>query len=157
MFLSAASVVREFCISRRKCAQNPPGRGPSLATMIDHLELQTRNLDASVRFYADLLRPLGYQQKVDGRNKGFGDGTTLDLFLAEGEPSSHVHFAFGVPTRATVDRIYEIARAAGHQLDRPPALAPHIHPDYYAGYVRDPDGRLIEFVCHAPPLAQPPG
>jgi hypothetical protein len=34
-------------------------------------------------------------------------------------------------------------------LDRAPALAPHIHPDYYAGYLRDPDGRLVEFVCHA--------
>ena len=37
---------------------------------------------------------------------------------------------------------------AGHALDRAPALMPHIHPDYYAGFFRDPDGRLIEFVCH---------
>lgn len=117
--------------------------------MIDHLELQTRNISANVRFYADLLGPLGYEQKVDGPAKGFGDGTTLDFFFVEGEPSVNVHFAFGASSRVTVDRIYEIARAAGHQLDRAPALAPHIHANYYAGYVRDPDGRLIEFVCHA--------
>ena len=33
-------------------------------------------------------------------------------------------------------------------LDRAPALAPHVHPNYYAAYLRDPDGRLIEFTCH---------
>jgi catechol 2,3-dioxygenase-like lactoylglutathione lyase family enzyme len=118
--------------------------------MIDHLELNTRQLAASLLFYADTLAPLGYVQKVDGPAKGFGDGVSLDLFLAEGEPSANVHFAFRAPDRATVDRIYAIGRERGHALDRAPALAHHIHPNYYAGYLRDPDGRLIEFVCHAP-------
>ena len=49
-----------------------------------------------------------------------------------------------------VDRIYAIGGEKGHSLDRAPALAPHIHPNYYAGYLRDPDGRLVEFVCHEP-------
>ncbi|MBW8744674.1 MAG: VOC family protein [Sphingomonas sp.] len=118
--------------------------------MIDHLEINTLQLAASLVFYADALAPLGYVQKVNGPAKGFGDGASLDLFLAEGDPSRNVHFAFRASDRATVDRIYEIGRERGHTLDRAPALAPHIHPDYYAGYLRDPDGRLIEFVCHAP-------
>ncbi|WP_394825258.1 VOC family protein [Pendulispora albinea] len=116
--------------------------------MIDHLELSTRNIDASVRFYGDVLGPLGYEQKVTGPAKGFGDGKSLDVFLVAGEPSTNVHFAFGAPSRAVVDKVYEVARALGHALDRAPALAPHIHPNYYAGYLRDPDGRLVEFVCH---------
>jgi len=116
--------------------------------MIDHLEIQTRNVDANADFYSDVLGALGYARKVDGRAKGYGDGTGLDLFIVEGEPSANVHFAFAAPSRTIVDRIYETARAAGHQLDRAPALAPHIHPNYYAGYLRDPDGRLVEFVCH---------
>ena len=33
-------------------------------------------------------------------------------------------------------------------LDRAPALAPHVHPNYYAAYLRDPDGRLVKFTCH---------
>ena len=118
--------------------------------MIDHLEIKTRQLTASQAFYADTLAPLGYAQKVGGPAKGFGDGVSLDLFLVEGEPSANVHFAFRAPDRATVDRIYQVGGERGHVLDRAPALAPHIHPDYYAGYLRDPDGRLIEFVCHAP-------
>jgi catechol 2,3-dioxygenase-like lactoylglutathione lyase family enzyme len=116
--------------------------------MIDHLELQTRDLEASVRFYADVLGPLGYEKKVDGKAKGFGDGKSLDFFLVEGEPSVNVHFAFAAPDRATVDRICKVVTTAGHKLDRAPALAPSIHPNYYAGYARDPDGRLVEFVCH---------
>ncbi len=118
--------------------------------MIDHLELRTSNLAASTRFYTDLLAPLGYRLKVDGPAKGFGDGISLDLFLIEGDPSANMHFAFRAPDRATVDRIHALGRKAGHRLDRAPALAPHIHPNYYAGYLRDPDDRLVEFVCHDP-------
>ncbi len=116
--------------------------------MIDHLELSTRKLDACVVFYTDVLSPLGYMLEVDGPAKGFGDGTTLDFFLRDGEPSTNVHYAFGAPSRALVDRVYEAARAAGHTLDRAPALAPNIHPNYYAGYLRDPNGHLVEVVCH---------
>lgn len=118
--------------------------------MIDHLELRTRSLVKSLHFYGDVLAPLGYRLMVDGAAKGFGDGASLDFFVAEGDPSANIHFAFNAPSRALVDRIYEVAREAGHTLDRRPALAPHIHPHYYAVYLRDPDGHLIEFVCHKP-------
>jgi catechol 2,3-dioxygenase-like lactoylglutathione lyase family enzyme len=118
--------------------------------MIDHLELRTQQLEASVAFYRDVLRPLGYSLEVDGLSKGFGDGVTLDFFITEGETSTNVHYAFGAPSRVLVDRVYDVARSAGHRLDRAPALAPHIHVNYYAGYLRDPDGHLVEIVCHLP-------
>lgn len=118
--------------------------------MLDHLEIQTADLLAAVRFYRAVLGPLGYDMSVDGKAKGFGDGARLDFFLVEGAPSSNVHYAFEAPDRTVVDRIYGAAREQGFTLDRAPALAPHIHPNYYAGYLRDPDGRLIEFVCHKP-------
>jgi catechol 2,3-dioxygenase-like lactoylglutathione lyase family enzyme len=117
--------------------------------MIDHIEIHTERMDECLRFYAKVLAPLGYAQKVNGIAKGFGNETTLDFFLVEGAPSQ-LHFAFTAPDRATVDRVYAAARAGRLTLDRAPGLAPHIHPHYYAGYLRDPDGRLIEFVCHAP-------
>jgi len=95
--------------------------------VIDHLEIKTQRLEASLKFYADVLAPLGYAQTVDGPAKGFGDGVSLDLFLLDGEPSRNVHFAFRAPDRDTVDRIYEIGWECGHVLDRAPALAPHIY------------------------------
>jgi catechol 2,3-dioxygenase-like lactoylglutathione lyase family enzyme len=117
--------------------------------MIDHIEIYTAHMAECPRFYARALGPLGYVQKVDSLAKGFGNDSALDLFLVEGEPSK-LHFAFTAPDRGTVDRVYAAARGARLTLDRAPALAPHIHPNYYAGYLRDPDGRLIEFVCHKP-------
>lgn len=118
--------------------------------MLDHLEIRTEKLDEAVRFYSVLLAPLGYEQKVDGKAKGFGDGVRLDFFLVSGPPSTDVHYAFEARSRAVVNLVYETGRKAGFALDRAPELAPQIHPDYYAGYLRDPDGRLIEFVCHQP-------
>jgi catechol 2,3-dioxygenase-like lactoylglutathione lyase family enzyme len=115
--------------------------------VIDHLEVRTRDIPANVRFYSDLLTPLGYELKVDGPAKAFGDEAGLDFFLVEGDPAKDLHFAFAAGSRAMVDRIYETGRKAGHKLDRAPALAPHVHPNYYAGYLRDPDDRLGEFVC----------
>lgn len=118
--------------------------------MLDHLEIKTPDLPRTLHFYTTLLAPLGYQLTVDGAAKGFGDGKSLDFFLVEGEASAQVHYAFNAPDRSAVDAIYAIGRDAGFTLDREPALAPHIHPNYYAGYLRDPDDRLVEFVCHAP-------
>ncbi len=119
--------------------------------MLDHLEIKTPDLACTLHFYTVLLAPLGYRLMVDGVAKGFGDGKRLDFFLTRGEVSTNVHFAFTAPDRRAVDAIYAIGGQAGFTLDREPALAPHIHPNYYAGYLRDPDDRLIEFVCHQPP------
>jgi catechol 2,3-dioxygenase-like lactoylglutathione lyase family enzyme len=118
--------------------------------LLDHLEIKTPDLARTLHFYGTLLAPIGYRLIVDSAAKGFGDGNRLDFFLVEGDASENVHFAFTAPDRPAVDAIYAIGRDAGFELDRAPALAPHIHPDYYAGYLRDPDGRLVEFVCHAP-------
>jgi len=115
--------------------------------MIDHLELQTRRLGETVNFYSDVLNPLGYRLMLNGTVKGFGSDGTMDLFLVEGAPSSDVHFAFAATSRALVDAAWDAGKAAGHVTDRPPALAPNVHSDYYAGYLRDPDGRLVEIVC----------
>lgn len=115
--------------------------------MIDHLELKTNRLAESVRFYRDVLKPLGYEQKLDGPVAGFGDHRGMDLFLVDGDPSANVHYAFAAKTRLIVDAAWEAGRSGRHVLDRAPSLAPNIHPNYYAGYLRDPDGRLVEIVC----------
>lgn len=115
--------------------------------MIDHLELQTRKIDQTSRFYGEVLEPLGYRQILDGAAKGFGTDSAMDLFVVNGEPSANVHFAFAAASRSAVDDAWRAGESGGHVTDQPPALAPHIHPNYYAGYLRDPDGRLVEIVC----------
>ena len=117
--------------------------------MLDHLEIRTRKMDDCVAFYRTVLAPLGYELVVDGPTKGFGHGDKLDFWLVDGDASIDVHYAFGAPTRALVQQAFLLSGQNGSTQDRAPALAPHIHPDYYAGYARDPDGRLVEFVCHS--------
>lgn len=118
--------------------------------MIDHIEISTRSLAQATRFYADVLAPLGYSLMLDEATKGFGANGAMDLFLVESQPSANVHFAFAAPSRAAVDACWTAGQANGHRTDREPALAANIHPNYYAGYLRDPDGHLIEFVCQRP-------
>ena len=118
--------------------------------MIDHLELKTRKLAETARFYCDVLAPLGYRRKMDGPIQGFGADGGMDLFLVVGEPSANVHFAFAADSRPTVDACWKAGRDKGHLTDREPALAPDIHPNYYAGYLRAPDGHLVEIVCQKP-------
>lgn len=118
--------------------------------MLDHLEIHTRQIDACVSFYTSVLEPLGYRLSVDGPQKGFEHEGHLDFWIVDGEPSRDVHYAFGSPDRATVREAFLRADRHGGRQDRPPMLAPHVHPNYFAGYARDPDERLVEFVCQLP-------
>jgi catechol 2,3-dioxygenase-like lactoylglutathione lyase family enzyme len=118
--------------------------------VIDHLEIRTRQLDAVVAFYRRVLAPLGYELKLNSNSTGFATPAGPDFFILEGPPSADVHYAFRATDRATVRACYESGRESTGELDREPALAPAVHPHYYAGYLRDPDQRLVEFVCHTP-------
>jgi catechol 2,3-dioxygenase-like lactoylglutathione lyase family enzyme len=119
--------------------------------MIDHLELFTADIRRTSEFYRLALAPIGYSLRVEGKSNGFGaDPAKLDFWVREGGPSSpRPHFAFGCATRGLVDQAHRAALEAGGENNGAPALLPHIHPTYYAGFVRDPDGHNVEFVCHA--------
>ena len=119
--------------------------------MIDHLELTSANFDAMCAFYARALVPLGYTRIADGPPAGFGTADAPPFWLRPGAtPEPRVHFAFRCATRALVRATYEAALAAGGIAHRAPVLLANVHPHYYAGMVRDPDGHPIEFACHAP-------
>ena len=53
-------------------------------------------------------------------------------------------------SRAEVDGFYHAALAAGGRDNGAPGLRPQYHPDYYGGFVPDPDGNNVEAVCHLP-------
>lgn len=118
--------------------------------MIDHVELFVADPARSVAFFRAALSPLGYDVHVQGESNGFGaDGAHLDFWLRSGGPSQPLpHVAFNCTGRDRVDASHAAALAAGGHDNGAPKLLPHIHPNYYAGFVRDPDGHNIEFVCH---------
>ena len=119
--------------------------------MIDHVSLDVRDLEASKRFYAESLAPLGYEflMEYGGHAAGFGSDGKPDFWIGDrGEPQSGVHVAFASPDRATVDRFYDAALAAGATDNGPPGLRPDYHQQYYGAFVRDLDGNNVEAVCH---------
>lgn len=120
--------------------------------MIDHVELFVADAHRSSAFFRAALAPLGYACHVSGASNGFGvTAAQLDFWVRAGGPSAPLpHVAFNAVTRNSVDKAYRAALAAGGTDNGAPKLLPHLHPDYYAGFVRDPDGHNIEFVCHAP-------
>jgi catechol 2,3-dioxygenase-like lactoylglutathione lyase family enzyme len=117
--------------------------------MLDHVELNTQRLSDCVEFYKAVLEPMGYRLVQDGVKKGFRQGDRVDFWLSPGEPSRDVHFAFTAADREAVNQAYTRAGSHGSRRDRAPALLPDAHPSYYAGFARDPDGRLVEFVSHS--------
>jgi len=123
--------------------------------MLDHLEVFTSDLAASVAFYQRALAPLGYALHATGPSHGFGtEPTRLDFWLRAGTASTpRPHFAFFCATRALVDAAHQAALSAGAIDNGAPCVVERISPSYYAGFVLDPDGHNVEFVCQAPPAS----
>jgi len=112
--------------------------------LIDHLHLKVRDLAASAKFYAAVLDALGVPY-ASAKDHFSAD----ELWIDQGEPRAHCHLAFQTPDRATVDKVYAAAIAAGGRDNGPPGERPY-HPGYYAAFFYDPDGNNLEAVNHGP-------
>jgi catechol 2,3-dioxygenase-like lactoylglutathione lyase family enzyme len=118
--------------------------------MYDHIGLRTKDLDASVRFYAAALAPLGHELgSRDEAGAGFGPPgePALWLYSAKGAEGSRVHVALKAPDRAAVDRFHRAGLGAGGRDNGSPGLRVDYSPTYYAAFLLDPDGNNIEAVC----------
>lgn len=60
------------------------------------------------------------------------------------------HLCFKARSKEMVDAFYKAALAHGAQDDGPPGIRAHYAEDYYAAFVRDPDGHKIEAVARVP-------
>lgn len=127
--------------------------------MIDHTGVGVSDGARSRAFYEKALAPLGYavlhvvppQHTGGALVLGMGVPPKPDFWLHEGAPQTPcVHVAFRADTRAVVDAFHAAALEAGGRDNGAPGLRPHYHPDYYGGFVLDPDGHNIEACCHAP-------
>jgi catechol 2,3-dioxygenase-like lactoylglutathione lyase family enzyme len=129
-------------------------RGETMG-VLDHVGIGVTDYERSKAFYEQALAPLGYAllMEFSGAAAGFGreDGGRPSFFIeAHGEPPrGRLHIAFGAESRELVDAFHAAAVQAGGTDNGAPGLRWY-HPDYYGGYVLDPDGHNVEAVCHAP-------
>ncbi len=121
--------------------------------MLDHFSIQCADVDASALFYDAVLATIGGVRILEfpGPVIGYGVPPMPDFWLGPhdcGEGFRESHIAFTAPDRAGVDAFFAAAVAAGAEVLHEPRVCPEYHPNYYGGFVRDPDGNNVEAVCH---------
>jgi catechol 2,3-dioxygenase-like lactoylglutathione lyase family enzyme len=114
--------------------------------MFDHVGIAVADLAASGRFYRTVLSVLG------------AEPTHADAALVEWEdwaigPTDRehpvtrgLHVGFRAPSREAVDAFWQAGIDAGYRADGAPGLRTASGPDYYGGFLLDPDGNSAEAV-----------
>jgi catechol 2,3-dioxygenase-like lactoylglutathione lyase family enzyme len=132
--------------------------------MLTYVYFGTNDLGRAVAFYEATLSPLGMKRCVTGDpewdrvSAGWGiyeDNGARELAFWVGIPfdqrpatvGNGSMVAFSARSRKKVDDFHTAALANGGTSDGPPGLRLDYAPDFYAAYVRDPDGNKVAAVC----------
>ena len=128
--------------------------------MLGHLGINVRDLQRSRSYYDALMPLLGFEAYMEGpdqfayRRQENEPGTYLFFYPAV-ENSTYSrhgiglqHLAFVVPSRAAVHAVYTKVKELGSTVIHPPQEFPQYHPGYYAMFWQEPDGFMLEAVCH---------
>jgi len=122
--------------------------------MLHHVSLGTNDMARARAFYDPALavvglRFLGLQQSLNYGVGGFMVSLTRPVGGQPASPGNGVHVAFHAGTRAMVEEFHRVALSHGGSSDGAPGLRPHYAPNYYAAFVRDPDGNKLEAFTYA--------
>ena len=111
--------------------------------VVDHLDVHVSDYDASVRFYATVLEPLGipsWQEDSEGeRATCFTRVNVVD----RRPPTTSLHLCFVARSREQVDAFHRAGVEAGFRSNGAPGYRAY-GPDYYAAFLLDPDGNNVE-------------
>lgn len=124
--------------------------------MISYATLGSNDRAAARAFYDAALAPLGLKAGyADDEMVGYGlPDKPAALWICqpydglEASPGNGVMVALSADTRAQVDQVHAAAVAAGGRDEGKPGLRQY-GPNFYAAYVRDPDGNKLAVVCRA--------
>ncbi len=132
--------------------------------MFNYVSLGSNNLERAAAFYDAVLEPLGLRRcDTSGEPNwqgwvGWGryeQGGVDELALwvctpydgAAATPGNGTMVALRAPSWDAVQRFHAAALAHGGSSEGAPALRPQYNADFYAAYVRDPDGNKLAAVC----------
>jgi catechol 2,3-dioxygenase-like lactoylglutathione lyase family enzyme len=116
--------------------------------MFDHVTIRATDRRASERFYDTVLAPLGIDRTYQTRSFSEWQDFSLTAADAEQPPTRRLHVAFAASSRERVDEFWQAGIDAGHADDGRPGPRPEYGPDYYGGFLLDPDGNSAEAVHH---------
>ena len=158
-----AAYVRDPDGNKLQAVHYGDGRetGPC-ADVISHVTIGSNDLERAQGFYEVLLAVLGLvrlpAEETPGEDLAFGQvGTQLPVLYLQkpfdGRPATWgngTHLSFDAENRAAVRAFHETALAQGGSDEGPPGLRPRYHADYYAAYIRDPEGNKLQAYCRHP-------
>jgi catechol 2,3-dioxygenase-like lactoylglutathione lyase family enzyme len=123
-----------------------------MPAMIDHIAIGVRDIEVAKAFYDAVLKPLGLQRLYEGPDfAAYGRDDKDDLSIYQGGegwcPDPKVHIAFCAKSREAVEAFHRQGMEAGGKDDGAPAIREDFADDYFAAFLKDPDGQRIEAVC----------
>jgi len=140
-------------------------------SMFTYVTLGVNDFEAALHFYDQLLAALGWSRCDPDAPPGWaGWACTRTTVVARQRCGSATRLTAGGHRRQTErwshwrPRLASRSRsfiggalAAGGRSEGAPGLRPALRPDFFAAYVRDPDGNKLAAVCRAPALQAPTG
>ena len=127
--------------------------------MFLYITLGTNNLTAAKRFYDAVMPTLGIVlREQDADEIGYGPPAPdrIRFWVTKpynGQPATNANGAmpaFVAPSRAAVDAFHAAGLSAGGTDEGAPGLRPY-GTNFYACYLRDPDGNKLSAVCDTAP------
>jgi len=127
-------------------------------SVISHITLGTNDPARAGRFYDEVLGILGFDRlpKPPGKPPAYEKGgamPTIYLYTPEdGRPATWgngTHVAFVAETKDAVDAFHAAALRLGGLCEGKPGPRPNYGENYYAAYIRDPDGNKLQAVCYS--------
>jgi catechol 2,3-dioxygenase-like lactoylglutathione lyase family enzyme len=112
--------------------------------MFDHVTIRVTDLQASATFYATVLRTLGIDQTFAEDWLVEWDDFSLSPAADDKPVTRRLHVAFAASSRDAVDQFWRAGTEAGYRDDGAPGVRPRYSPDYYGGFLLDPDGNSAE-------------
>jgi catechol 2,3-dioxygenase-like lactoylglutathione lyase family enzyme len=126
--------------------------------MFTYITIGINDLPRAIRFYDAVLAALGIQRRVTVDNEagyGLSHDSRCRFWITHPFDGNHATVgngsmpAFEANSRAAVDAFHAAALAHGGTDEGAPGLR-HFHPNFYACYVRDPDGNKLSALCERP-------
>ena len=118
----------------------------SLGAMFDHVGIAVSDLAASERFYRTVLSELGIEPSHADAELVEWEDWALGPIDAEHTLTRGLHVGFRAPSRAAVQAFWQAGVDAGYRDDGEPGPRTVYGPDYYGGFLLDPDGNSVEAV-----------
>jgi catechol 2,3-dioxygenase-like lactoylglutathione lyase family enzyme len=114
--------------------------------VFDHVTIRVADREASEAFYDTVLTALEIAKPTSGPDLVEWDDFSLAPASSEKPATCRLHVGFAAASRGHVEAFWRAGVEAGHRDDGPPGPRPEYGPEYYGGFLLDPDGNSAEAV-----------